>query len=89
MRARGFSSWVISSVSRVSLDLYPEGWSGEGEVEASEVTVISLSPRRVWFRRRAVLAAVSFSKVTVADLREEGVEGVTVMEVILPLGGEG
>lgn len=51
------------------------------------MTVISLSPRRVWFRRRAVLAAVSFSKTTVADLRpSEVVEGVTSMEVILPLG---
>lgn len=40
-------------------------------------------------RRRAVLAAVSFSKVTVADWGLEGSSdvGVTEREVILPLKG--
>lgn len=85
MRARGFSSCVISSVSRVALEV---GWVSSSSDEAwGEVTVISEGPSLVWLRRRAVLAAVSFSKVTVADLVEP--EGVTLMEEILPLGGGG
>jgi hypothetical protein len=47
------------------------------------VTLISLSPSLVWLRRRAVLEAVSFSKVTVADLVAPSL--VTLMSVILPL----
>jgi hypothetical protein len=49
------------------------------------VTVISLPPSWVWLRRRAVRAAVSFSKVTVADLVVPSV--VMSMVEILPLGG--
>jgi hypothetical protein len=55
--------------------------------EGGPVTVISLPPSWVLLRRRAVRAAVSLSKVTVADL--EPSEGVMEMEAILPLGGRG
>jgi hypothetical protein len=52
---------------------------------SSPVTVISLPPSWVWLRSRAVRAAVSFSKVTVADFRPPSV--VMSMEEILPLCG--
>lgn len=82
MRARGFSSWVISSESRSALETCG---GEEGDADSSAVTVISVGPSLVWLRSRAVLAAVPFSKVTVADL--EVSVGVTLMEVILPLRG--
>jgi hypothetical protein len=50
---------------------------------SSPVTVISLPPSWVWLRSRAVRAAVSFSKVTVADLLGPSVMS---MDLILPLG---
>jgi len=83
MRDRGFSSCVISSESRSPwcLGLVPLSLSGSVE----PVTVISLSPSLVWLRRRAVLEAVSFSNVTVADLVAPSL--VTLMSVILPLFG--
>jgi hypothetical protein len=82
MRARGFSSSVISSVSRSALVVgAPLSWSS-GRLEVTEISVV---PSLVWLRRRAVLAAVSFSKVTVALFVSPSV--VTSMEVILPLGG--
>ena len=53
----------------------------------SPVTTISLPPSLVWLSRRAVRAAVSRSKVTVADLvgGEEPGSAVMSMEEIAPL----
>jgi hypothetical protein len=81
MRERGFSSWLSSGVSRVSAEVV----SGGGVADSLPVTVISLPPSWVWLRRRAVRAAVSFSKVTVADLVLPSV--VMSMVEILPLRG--
>lgn len=81
MRARGFSSCVISSESRSAC---PLGWLPSSAVApAGPVTVISFSPSFVWFRRSAVLEAVSFSNVTVAFLVLPSV--VMLMLAILPL----
>ena len=63
---------------------------GESEVvvmgEEAAVTEMSLPPREVWLRRRAVRAAVSFSKVTVALLVVVVSSVVMSMLAILPLG---
>lgn len=54
----------------------------------AELTWTEEEPSWVLSRRRAVLAAVSFSKVTVAESAEsvESPAGVTEREVIFPLG---
>lgn len=60
MRERGFSSWVISSVS-----LWP--WASSNSLAPSApVTETWVFPSWVLSSRRAVLAAVSFSKTTSA-----------------------
>lgn len=83
MRARGFSSCVISSVSRSALVV---GCSAStGDEPPADSTEMWVDPSWVLFRRRAVLAAVSFSKVTVADLVSPS--ALTSRLVILPLEG--
>lgn len=81
MRARGFSSCVISSESRSALVAW---WSASsGDEPVADSTEMWVEPSWVLFRSRAVLAAVSFSKVTVADLVSPS--ALTSRLVILPL----
>ena len=56
-------------------------------MDLAELTFTELGPSWVLSRRSAVLAAVSFSKVTVADLLESAEldSGVTERDWILPL----
>jgi len=79
MRERGFSSCVISSLSRVSLEVT---WGVSSEDE-EPLTCTWVLPSWVLSSRRAVLAAVSFSKVTVADWVSPA--GLISRLVILPL----
>src|SRR6478735_1513863 len=81
MRARGFSSWVISSESRSAFLV--AWWTSSSPSAPALVTSRWLGPSWVLLRRRAVFLAVSFSKITSADLVSPS--WVTLRSAILPL----
>jgi hypothetical protein len=85
MRVRGFSSWVRTGLPSAARSLSVLGSAEASSVVVGLVTVIWLPPREVLWRRRAVRAAVSFSKVMVASLWSP--EVVMSKEAILPLWG--